>query len=82
MSESLSLDAAKFMAALTAVNTEMAFYILGSVGAEDGWPDHIFTPDREAALGVEMKRMGEALQERARGRREIVEVTTRPLPEM
>ncbi|XVV05235.1 hypothetical protein ACQPW3_07535 [Actinosynnema sp. CA-248983] len=74
--------AAKFMAALTAVNTEMAFYILGSVGADDGWPDHIFTPDREDALGVEMERLGKALQERARGRRKVIEGTTRPLPEM
>jgi hypothetical protein len=64
----MTLDPRTFMADLTSVNTEMASYIFASTGTDDRWPDEVFPPDREAALGDQMVRMGNALQERARHR--------------
>lgn len=75
------LDPVVFMAALTAVNTEMASYIFASIGADERWPDQAFPPDREQALGDQMVALGDALRERAQGRRLSVDLVRPAEPE-
>jgi len=66
-------DVRLFLASLTKVNTELAFYIFGALDQNNNLPDRVFPPDREESLGVEMVEAGHALQERARKRRVTVE---------
>lgn len=68
-------DVRVFLASLTEVNTEIAFYIFGSIDQNNGLPERAFPPDREEALGTRMVQLGQALQERAHGRRVTVEGT-------
>lgn len=66
-------DVRLFLASLTKVNTEIAFYIFGALDQNNNLPGRAFPPDREESLGTEMVKAGQALQERARKRRVTVE---------
>jgi len=66
-------DVRLFLASLTKVNTEIAFYIFGALDQNNNLPERAFPPDREESLGTEMVEAGQALQERARKRRVTVE---------
>jgi len=65
-------DLRVFLAAVSAVNTETAHYIFGLMDVDNNISQSEFDPDREEALGAQMVRLGETLQERARDRRRTV----------
>ena len=71
-------DLRLFLASVSAVNTETAHYIFGLMDVNNGLSPSAFDPDREEALGVQMARLGETLQERARDRRRTVEGKQQP----
>lgn len=70
----MTRDLRLFLASVAAVNTETAHYIFGLMDANNGLALSAFEPDREEALGLQMVRLGEILQERARDRRRTVDV--------
>jgi hypothetical protein len=65
----------EFLASLTAVNTEIGLYIFGRMDVNNGLSPSPFDPDREEALGAQMVRLGESLQQLAVDRRRTVEGT-------
>jgi hypothetical protein len=71
-------DLRLFLASVAAVNTETAHYIFGLMDANNNISQSAFDPDREEALGTQMVRLGETLQERARDRRRTVEGGQQP----
>lgn len=61
-----------YLASLTALNTEIGLYIFGRMDVNNGVSPSAFEPDREEALGVQMVRFGECLQQQARDRSRTV----------